>query len=140
MTYLRPRSVTALSAFFVFGLTMSALSFVALLVPGGFLEPMWRINPRAREQFAVMGVWGPVLMAAVAVACASTAYGLWKGRRFGLILGRAMLAFSLLGDLGNAVFGSEPRAWVGVPIAAALLFLLSTHRVKTFFAHPTEAQ
>lgn len=111
---------------------MSSLSFFALLFPGGFLEPMWRINPRAREQFAVTGVWGPLLMAMVAVACALTAYGLWKGRRFGLVLGRVMLAFSLVGDLVNAILG-EPRAWIGVPIAAALLMLLATEPVKAFF-------
>jgi hypothetical protein len=129
----RPRSVTALSVFFAFGVTMSSLSFVALLFPGGLLEPMWRINPRAREQFAVMGIWGPLLMALVSVACALTASGLWNGRRFGLILGRAMLAFSLVGDFANAILGPEPRAWIGVPIAAALLVLLSTGPVKAFF-------
>lgn len=112
---------------------MSSLSFIALLFPGGLLEPMWRINHRAREQFAVMGVWGPLLMALVSVACALTAYGLWNGRRIGLILGRAMLAFSLVGDLANAILGPEPRAWIGVPIAAALLVLLSTRPVKAYF-------
>jgi hypothetical protein len=129
----RPRSVAALSVFFAFGVMMSSLSFIALLFPGGFLEPIWSINPRAREQFAVMGGWALVLMALVSAACALTSYGLWNGRRFGLILGRVMLAFSLVGDIANAVFGSEPRAWVGVPIAAALLVLLATDSVKAFF-------
>ena len=130
----RPRSVTGLSFFFAFGAAMSGLSFVALLFPGGWLEPMWRLNPRAREQLAGMGGWGLLLMAVVSILCALSSYGLWRGRRFGFVLGLAMLAVSLLGDLANALLGLEPRAWVGVPVAAALLALLATGRAKAYFA------
>jgi ABC-type multidrug transport system permease subunit len=97
---------------------------------------MWRLNPRAREQFAVMGPWALLLMGVVSVTCALTSYGLWNGRRFGFILGITMLTVSLLGDLANAVLGIEPRAWAGVPIAAALLVLLATGRAKAFFSTP----
>src|SRR5690349_2996856 len=117
----RPWTVTALSAFFALGATISGVSLVALAFPGGFLEPMWRLNPRAREQFAAMGGWALVLMGVVCVLCALTAHGLWRGSRLGFVLGVTMLLVSLLGDLANAVLGVEPRAWIGVPIAALLL-------------------
>jgi len=112
---------------------MSCASFVALLFPGGFLEAMWRLNPRARESFATMGVWALVLMAVVSVACASASAGLWRGRRWGYLLALALLTFSLLGDLANALLGIEPRAWIGVPIAALMIAYLATRRVRDFF-------
>jgi hypothetical protein len=128
--------VSGLSAFFALGAVISATSLVALLFPGGILEPMWRINPRAREQFQVMGIWGPVLMAVVSTACAAASVGLWRGRRFGYLLGVTLLTVSLLGDLANALLGVEPRAWVGVPVAAALLALLTSRSSRAFFTPP----
>jgi hypothetical protein len=125
--------VTFLSLFFGFGALISATSLVALGTAGGFLEPMWRINPRAREQFASMGVWASVLMAFVSVACLAAAVDLWRGRRFGYVLGLTLLTVSLLGDLANAVLGLEPRAWVGVPVAALFLAVLATGRSRAFF-------
>jgi hypothetical protein len=130
----RPWTVTFLSVFFGLGAAISATSLIALATPGGFLEPMWRLNPRAKEQFAPMGIWACVLMAVVSVTCLAAAVGLWRGRRFGYILGLTLLIVSLLGDLANAVLGLEPRAWVGVPIAALFLGVLLTGRARAFFA------
>ena len=85
---------------------------------------MWQLNPRAREQFATMGGWALLLMAVVSTACAAASIGLWRGKRFGYVLGLTLLTVSLVGDLANAVLGLEPRAWIGVPIAAVLLVVL----------------
>lgn len=130
----RPWTVTALGLFFALGAAISGLSFAALLFPSGLLETIWRLNPRARDQFASMGAWALLLMAVVSVLCALTAHGLWRGSRLGFVLGVTMLIVSLLGDLANALLGLEPRAWVGVPIAALLLVVLVTGRARTFFA------
>lgn len=132
----RPRGVTALALFFAFGAGVSFVSLVALALPGGPLEPMWRLNPRAREQFATMGVWGPLLMAVVSLACGLALVGLWRGRRWGYLTAATMLVVSLAGDLANALSGLEPRAWFGVPIAGAMLLYLATRRVREFFARP----
>ena len=130
----RPLFVTALTVFFAFGAAISGIAFIALLFPGSPLEPMWRLNPRAREQFASMGIWAPVLMAVVCVLCSLTALGLLHGRRYGLLLGFTMLAVSLLGDLANALLGLEPRAWIGVPIAALLIAALASRSSRSYFA------
>src|ERR1043165_2478309 len=106
----RPTGITALSIFFLFGATASLLSFVSLLFPGSFLEPMWRLNPRAREGFASMGAWAVVLMCTVCIACVSAAVGLLRGARWGYWLALALLAINLLGDIVNALLGIEPRA------------------------------
>jgi hypothetical protein len=130
----RPWTVTFLSIFFGLGALISATSLIALATPGGFLEPMWGLNPRAREQFASMGSWSLVLMGVVSATCLAAAVGLWRGRRIGYILGLTLLTVSLLGDLANAVLGLEPRAWVGVPVAALFLAVLATGRARAFFA------
>ncbi len=46
----------------------------------------------------------------------------------------ALLAINLIGDAANVVLGTEPRALVGVPIAALLLLFLATGRVRAYFA------
>jgi len=130
----RPIGLTALSIFFLFGACASFLSFVSLFWPGSFLEPMWRLNPRARVAFGGMGMWAVVLMGAVCAACVTAAVGLWRGARWGYRLAFALLAINLLGDITNAVTGTEPRAALGIPIALALLAYLLSRRVRRFFA------
>jgi hypothetical protein len=126
--------VTALGFFFAFGALASGLSLVSLLDPGGPLEPMWRLNPRAREEFGRMGLWALPLLGAVCLALAAAAYGFFAGRKWGYRLGATLLAVNLAGDLASAVSGAEPRAAAGIPIAALLLWYLSSRRPREFFA------
>ena len=130
----RPGGVTALAVFFAAGAAVSLVTTVALLSPGGVLEPIWRLNPRARAGFAGLGAWAPVLLVAVGLACAAAARGLWSGRRWGRRLAIALLAVNLIGDAANVVLGTEPRTLVGIPIAALLLLFLATGRVRAYFA------
>lgn len=129
----RPRGVAALAVFFCLGCLISATSALALLFPGGFLEPMWRLNPRAREAFAGMGPWAIALLLPVSAACGAASLGLWRGRRWGLVVAIAVLSINLLGDVANTVLGIEPRAALGIPVAAALLLYLASRRVRTHF-------
>jgi hypothetical protein len=45
-----------------------------------------------------------------------------------------LITINLIGDTANAVLGTEPRALVGIPVAAVLLLFLATRRVRAFFA------
>ena len=130
----RPGGITALSVFFVVGAVISFTSCVALLFPGGLLEPMWRLNPRARQAFATMGAWAIVLMLTVCLACAASALGLWRGRRWGYRLAIGVLTANLLGDIANVLWGTEPRAAIGVPVVLAILAFLMSRRVRSFFS------
>jgi hypothetical protein len=132
-TETRPLGITALSIFFMFGAAVSFVSFISLLFPGSFLQPMWRLNPRALEGFTSMGRWAILLMCIVCVACALAAVGLWRGARWGYWLAVILLAINLLGDIVNVVLGTEPRAAVGIPIVVAILALLMSKRAKRFF-------
>ncbi len=131
----RPGGITALSVFFLAGAAISLTSCVSMLFPGGFLEPMWRINPRAREAFAGMGPWAIVLLCVVCLACALSAIGLWRGLSWGHRLAVTLIAINLVSDIANVVLGTEPRAAIGVPIAAAILVYLMSKRVRFYFQH-----
>ena len=129
----RPFGITALSIFFLFGAVISFTVFVSLIFPGTFLEPMWRLNPRAREAFMNVGAWAIVLMFAVCLSCAPAAAGLWRGARWGYRMALALLVINLLGDIANVVVGTEPGAVVGVPIVIVILTYLTSQRVRRFF-------
>ena len=135
-SWLRPPGVTALAGLFAFGTLASGLSVLSLLDPGGPLEPMWRLNPRAHEAFPRMGIWAPLLLGTVCLACAASAYGFFTGKRWGYRLGVTLLLVNLIGDIVNAALGIEPRAVVGIPIVALILWYLSTRRVRSFFSRP----
>jgi hypothetical protein len=129
----RPPGITALSAFFAFGTLASGLSAVSLLTPGGVLEPMWRLNPRAHEAFAGMGAGALLLLGTVSLACAAAAFGFFTGQAWGYWLGITLLVINLTGDLVNTALGIEPRAVFGLPVVALILWYLSSSRVRAFF-------
>ena len=134
----RPRGVTFLTIFFGLGTVASLASCVSLLTPGGPLEPMWRLNPRAREAFTHMGWPSAILLAGVSVACASAAVGLWWARPWGYRVAVSLLLVNLVGDVLNGLLGVEPRALLGVPIVVGLLLYLASGRVRWYFWGPRE--
>jgi hypothetical protein len=130
--------ITALGVFFSAGALIAATSAFSLLTPGGPLEPIWRLNPRARIAFDRVGPWAVPLMVVVSLACASAAVGLFRCRRWGHRLAIGILSVNLVGDVLNTILGTEPRAVIGVPIAAALIAYLWTARIRRFFGRPFE--
>src|SRR2546422_7292080 len=118
----RPVGLTLLTAFFVFGALMAFLAFLGLLLSGGFLEPIWRLNPDAHRALTELGAWGVLLMAAVAIACALAASGLWIQAQWGRRLALGILAINLLGDVINAVTRGDLRTLIGIPIGGAMNF------------------
>ncbi|PYP95776.1 MAG: hypothetical protein DMD38_10775 [Gemmatimonadetes bacterium] len=129
----RPVGLTLLSAFFVFGALMAFLAFLGHLLSGGFLEPIWRLNPDAHRALAELGGWGMLLMAAVAIACALGAIGLWIQAQWGRRLAVGILAINLLGDLMNAVTRGDLRTLIGIPIGGAMIFYLLRARTRAQF-------
>jgi hypothetical protein len=101
---------------------------------------MWKLNPRARESFSRMGVWAPLLLALVCAACAACAYGFFTGRRWAYPLGVGGLVVNMTGDILNAALGIEPRAVVGVPVVALILWYLFSRRVREFFGRVTSEE
>jgi hypothetical protein len=129
----RSLGLTLLAAFFLFGALMASLSFVGLLLPGGALDAIWQFNPRARVALTELGVWGIVLMLAVAIACAFASVGIWVRTSWGRRLAIGILAVNLLGDLLNAVVGGDLRTLIGIPIGGALILYLLSSRTRAQF-------
>jgi hypothetical protein len=73
-------------------------------------------------------------MGATCLTCAAASYGFAYGRRWGYRLGVALLLVNCAGDLANVVLGIEPRAIVGIPIVAMLLWYLSSRKVRLYFS------
>lgn len=124
----RPPGITALGLFFMFGAVMSGLAAVMLLTPGGVLEPLWRLNSRGHEGFAIMGMWAVFLMATVCVACGVAALGVLRRRRWGYRTALAILSINLAGDTANAVIAHDWHTLIGLPIGGAMVVYLLMKR------------
>lgn len=124
----RSPGIVALALFFLFGMIMSGLAAVMLLFPGGALEPLWRLNPRAHEGFSVMGLWAVLLMAVVCLACATAALGLQRRKRWGYWTALAILSINLASDVTNAVVAHDWRTLIGLPIGGAMVVYLLVKR------------
>jgi hypothetical protein len=124
----RSPGITALSFFFLLGTVMSGLAAVTLLFPGSVLEPLWRLNPRARDGFAAMGSWAVLLMVLVCVACGMAARGLQRCKRWGYWMALFILTINLAGDTANAVLAHDLRTLVGLPMGGAMIVYLLTKR------------
>jgi len=113
----RPKTVTEIAAFFVFGTCMSGLTAFLLTFPGTPLDALWKLNPEARAAFASLGRMATLLMLVVSASCATAAIGLFRLRRWGLITAIVVLSVNAAGDTLNAVLRHDARALMGLPIA-----------------------
>ncbi len=129
----RPALVFIMALFFSAGALISLASAVALLFPGGPLNEMWRLNPRAHEHFARMSFWAPLLLCIVSLLCATAGIGLWQLKLWGYWLAVALLLTNLIGDTINVIAGIEPRAIIGIPIVLLILFLLGRKNTRAVF-------
>jgi hypothetical protein len=133
---MQPRlpGIVALTAFFGIASLVSVVSLASLLFPGGAVQGIWRVNPRAQVNFEMMGSWAIVLLAVVAAACLATAFGLWARTNWGRHLALAVLLASLVGDISNLLVRGDARTLVGIPIAGVMIGYLMTDRVRQQFS------
>jgi hypothetical protein len=69
----RPFGVTTLSVFFMAATLITIVAAISLTFPDGFLEPMWKLNPRGRAGLGAIGMWAVLLFFGVGTACAVAA-------------------------------------------------------------------
>ena len=112
---------------------ITLVAAVSLLFPNGFLEPIWKLNPRGRAGLGAIGIGAVLLFTVVCLACAVAAIGLWRGARYGYAMAITVLTINSLGDLFNVISGTEPRAIIGIPIVILILAYLLTTKVRRFF-------
>jgi hypothetical protein len=124
-----PIGIKLLCGFFAVGAAICAITIVALLFPGGALEPIWRLNPDAHIALQTIGKLSILLMVVVGSACAAAAIGLATRARWGILLALAILAVNLLGDSLNAFLRHDLRTLIGLPIGGAMIaYLLIARR------------
>jgi hypothetical protein len=100
------------------------VTVLALIFPGGFLEPIWRLKPEARLEFQELGRWSIVLMAVVGAACGLAAVGLARSAEWGRRLAISVLTVNLIGDSLNALLRQDPRTLIGLPIGGLMIWYL----------------
>jgi hypothetical protein len=130
----RPFGIAALIGFFFIGSLISFTAGISLLVPGGFLDPLWRVNPHGHEGLLRIGLWAVLLLFSASASCAAAAVGLWRRASWGHKLAMVLITINLLSDVANTILGTEPKAIIGVPIAFAILLYLMSRRVRNYFA------
>ena len=128
-----PLGIKLLAAFFAFGAGICLITIVALLFPGGALDPIWRLNPDAHVAFQEIGRLSILLMVVVGSACALAAVGLATRARWGVSLALGILIVNLVGDLLNAFVRHDLRTLIGIPIGGAMIFYLLRARTRAQF-------
>ncbi|HTS11413.1 MAG TPA: hypothetical protein VMH00_04790 [Candidatus Limnocylindrales bacterium] len=129
-----PRGLTVFGIFILFAMTMACFAGITLGWPGTFLDPIWKLNPRAYAQLAPLGKMVGVPFLLLAVVAAVTAVGWFRRRRWGWWFAVIGTAVQAAGDLFNALSGRFLAGAFGVSVAGLILFYLSRPRVKSAFA------
>lgn len=129
----RPAFVFAIVIFLIMAAALSLVVGGALLAPQSPLAAVWRMKPGAQLDFLRLGGMGVALMLVLALVAALTALGLWVGTKWGWWLAVTGLAVNMVGDATRAL-AVEPLAAVGIPIAAAVLFILVRSPVRRWCA------
>ena len=124
MTEQRLLGIRLLALFFAFGAMICLITIIALLFPGGTLDPIWRLNPGARVAFQQIGEFSILLIFVVGSACGVAATGLATRARWGRRLALAILIVNLAGDLLNAFLRYDVRTLIGLPIGGAMIACL----------------
>jgi hypothetical protein len=129
--------LTAMAVFLFFGAAMATFAGITLLFPGGFLDPIWRLNPDAGEQLRQLGRGIGIAFLGLGAAMIAAAVGWIKRRFWGWALAVIIIASQVLGDLVNALRGELLKGAVGVVIAGALLAYLMRRNVRDAFRRGT---
>ena len=129
----RPLGVACLIVFLLVAAGISGAAALSLRWPGGPLDVMWGLKPAAREEFASLGFWAPVLLGLLCPVCAASAVGLWRRSRLGYRVVFVGLALNMAGDLFNLAVRHQLGAMLGIPIVAAILFYLTRDRIRSYF-------
>ena len=124
----RPVGIILLVIFFAAGTLICFVTTLALALPGGFLEPVWRLKPEARTDFQRIGDWSVGLMAVVGIACGLASIGLAKNAEWGRRLAIGILTVNLVGDTLHAIFRHDPITLIGLPIGGLMIWYLFRQR------------
>jgi len=131
---LPPAGFLALGAFFLFGFVVACYAAVTLAIPGTILDRGWQLNPNAHLQLAALGRWAAIPFAVLGVALLATSIGWFRRRRWAWMLGLALVAINLIGDVGQLFVGETLKGLVGMVIAGLVVAVISRRAMREYFA------
>ena len=129
----RPSGFLPLGIFFFFGAMMSAYAAVTLLKPGTSLDRGWALNPIAYAELRPLAPLIAVPFAVLSLLLLVAGVGWFRRRRWGWILGTAIIALNLVGNVIHLAMG-DWKSSVGVVIAGLLLIYMTRPAMRHFFA------
>ena len=129
----RSGGIVALGIFLFFGAAMAALAGITLIWQGTILDGIWKLNPTAYQQLAILGRNVGIAFLLLSGLMAVAAIAWFRRSRWGWRLAVAIIAVQFLGDLLNALRGDFIRGGIGAIIAGALLFYLFSKKVRKIF-------
>jgi len=113
---------------------IAGVAATTLLCPGTFLDRLWALNPRARQQLVPWrGAFGTLVLL-LGGALVIAGFGWFHRRRWGWNLAVAIIGTQVVGDVVNCLRGDWLRGGTGVVIAGALLLILLSKGIRTQFA------
>ena len=129
----RPAGFLPLGIFFFFGAMMAAYAAITLVDPGTLLDRAWQLNPIPYAQLRPLAPLIAVPFALLSLLLLLAGIGWFRRCRWGWILGTAVIALNLVGDLIHFAMG-DWKSSVGVAIAGPLLVYMTRPAMRHFFA------
>jgi hypothetical protein len=112
---------------------MATYAAVSLALPGTVLDQGWALNPGAHEQLAAFGRMAAIPFGVLAVAMLATALGWFGRRRWGWMLGAALLVLNVVGDVVQVARGERVKGVVGVVLAGLVLAAVVRPGMRQYF-------
>jgi hypothetical protein len=112
---------------------MASYAAITLYQPATILDRAWALNPIAHAQLSGLGKVGAVPFAVVAVMLLLAGIGWLRCRYWGWLLGVALIATNLAGDVANLAMGNRFKGGIGIVIAGLLLTYMTRPGVRQYF-------
>lgn len=130
----QPVGFVWIGAFFVFGAIMSAYAALTLLRPGTAADALWKLNQKGHAGLLPLRNAAVLLFVVLFALLTLAAIGWFRRRRWGWVLGVAIVAMNLAGDAVSLFIGRELKGVAGMVIAGALLVYMSRASVRNYFS------
>jgi len=132
----RPVGIVIVGVFLLAGTLIAILTGISLTHSGTFLDAMWKLNPKALEQFSFLGKLAGYLLLGISVITALAGFGILRGRKWGWWIAVAIFGVNGAGDAVNVFVGEPLKGLAGLLIAGCFLLYMIRPATRAYFATP----
>ena len=112
---------------------MAAYAGITLLYPGTPLDSLWALNKRGHEGLSAFGRLAAIPFVILSPVLALAALGWFRRRHWAWLLGTAIIAVNMAGDVAQIFLGRRWEGATGVIIAGMLLAYMTRRPVRSYF-------